>query len=206
MPAFDFHVDCKRQNQEQQRTVLSLMKKEDYFDLSSSLSFSVLNFIEKQSAFAHDIVRLAKYWYKSANLEYVYGGKYSIELIAVNAANTAVQGDHFDGFKKFLLLILDFKNICISFNDEQSKDLIKPVILDPTNPNNNLAKNFSENAINTMKVYAKNIKKTITSDDFKKDLNIENKTLDNLRENLRCIISEKKPSPDIITVLREVFA
>lgn len=95
LPAFDFIADEEiggtEANIEQQQCVLDEMVESDHVqskELSSSLQFSVVEFVrrqKKQCPIAADIIRLAKYWYKSLLIEeYVYGAKYCIELIAIS--------------------------------------------------------------------------------------------------------------------------
>lgn len=127
-------------------------------DYSSSLTFSAVDFMKNQSSFTHDIVRLAKYWYKSVCiLEYIPGAKYAIELIAVDAANK-VEGrrdyTHFDAFIQFLHTIRHFGSMNIVFdytfagiNQKHwpSKKANYVRLIDPANPYNNLAEGFLAN-------------------------------------------------------------
>lgn len=169
LPACDFDVNQKAKNWDsnQQMEVLKRMKrnKGEVSALSASLAFSVLNFIKKKSSYVHDIIRLAKYWFKSLSLdEYVYGGKYCIELVAIQAAEEVERDEdittdtHFYGFLWFLEYMKNFDEIYIMFPGEYGPCNGKhkpppfgkratPFVLDPTNPYNDLAVHFSRDAI-----------------------------------------------------------
>lgn len=127
--------------------------------------------MKKQSALAHDMARLAKFWYKSACItDYVYGAKYAMELIAVKACEGVVERHHNENvhliaFQKFLGMVEYFESLDVIFNEEYrllnehqpAQVRAKPSVLDPANPYNNLAKAFmgKPNATKALKLHAK---------------------------------------------------
>lgn len=144
---------------QQQRTLNKISKnvKKNLRRYSSSLAFSTIEFMKTQSSFVHEIVRLAKFWYKGACIDtYVSGAKYAMELIAVEAA-THVESHgysypHYEAFLRFLESIRDFKSMDIVFDYTyisrkhwQSDDDEYVRLLDPANPYNNLADGFFSN-------------------------------------------------------------
>lgn len=167
VPATDFISEPYLEAREdlQQDIVLNKMVwwklwqcKSARIDYSSSLTSSTFDFMKRQSSFTHDIVRLAKYWYKSVCITtYVAGAKHAIELIAVDAANKVKgRGDypHFEAFMQFLQTIRHFGSMNIVFDytyDEISQKHWPPRkanyvrLIDPANPYNNLAEGFLAN-------------------------------------------------------------
>lgn len=126
--------------------------------------------MKKQSALAHEMARLAKFWYKSACItDYVYGAKYAMELIAIKACEVVNEKHHNENvhlvvFQKFLNLIEYFEDLDIIFEEgyreldghQPSENRVKPSVLDPANPYNNLARAFltKPNAMNALKLHA----------------------------------------------------
>lgn len=109
-------------------------------------------FIKKQTEFTRNLIRLAKFWDKHIVLEKPLTGRSAlIELIAVKIA----QEDELKkaiptisaAFWQFLLRVQDFNNlniawtVCYTLSDVQSEIASeRPLVLDPANPYNNLAK------------------------------------------------------------------
>jgi len=138
--------------------------KDSYF-LSGSLTETSIEFIKKQSPFAHNLIRLAKFWNKTIFIqEYISGRSTLIELIAIYAANKEEKYDRqsiLRGFKSFLVLMKDFKTLNIVFEMFYKRNEVEtyvssqsPLILDPSNPHNNFAHDITENVINKFKEFA----------------------------------------------------
>jgi hypothetical protein len=144
---------------EQRVQVLKIIKElpnppEDSYEYSPSLDESQVEFVKKQSSYAHDLIRLAKYWNKSLFIEeYISGRSSLIELVAIDVAKKqeALQEAKSDtplliGFESFLMTMINFSNSHIIYERFYPKNSIarkilsqKPLILDPTNPFNNFA-------------------------------------------------------------------
>lgn len=154
---------------QQQRTLDAIKRATQNRSMySSSLAFSTVNFMKKQNSFAHDMVRLAKFWYESACItDYVYGAKYAMELIAIKASQVVKYNSenlHLAAFQKFLEDVKYFSSIDLVFHEEYDhlhghqppKNRSTPFILDPANPYNNLAEAFMKrpNAIEALKNHA----------------------------------------------------
>lgn len=182
LPAIDFvdetNIGADRQLVLQQQRTLNIMKEDlhrNVYRYSSSLTFSTDNFMKKQSPFAHDMARLAKFWYKSACVEeYVSGAEYVMELIAFKASGGINQIDLWRGlqcekwhmltFQKFLEDVQHFDSLDIIFKEEYRslyghkpcRNRAKPSVLDPANPYNNLAEAFMDKpkVIKALKMHA----------------------------------------------------
>lgn len=126
---------------------------------SSALAESVLQFIRKQEGFVNEMIRIAKFWYKTLHIpDYVSGAKSFIELVAVRAAHierssgASTKKMHLRTFGRILDFIINFDSIRVIFYDEyeipahrsvaRQMDAVRPCLLDPSNPYNNLARNF----------------------------------------------------------------
>lgn len=145
---------------QQRRTLNEMAKKRNKYCYSSSLAFSVIDFMKQQSSFVHDIVRLAKLWYKGACITtYISGAKYAIELIAVEAANYVEDEKqaypYVAALRRFLETIEDFESMDIVFDytyeqisrkhwPPENVDYVR--LIDPVNPYNNLVDGFFANA------------------------------------------------------------
>lgn len=139
---------------QQQRTldIIASVPRSQQYGYSSSLAFSVIDFMKCQSGFAHEMVRLAKLWYKSVCMTtYVSGAKYAMELMAVNAANCVREGAYYTAFQRFLQTIEDFSDMNIVFdytfdeiseNHWPSESSTSARLIDPANPYNNLVRGF----------------------------------------------------------------
>jgi len=93
---------------------------------SSGLSELALQFIKKQSAFVHDLCRLAKCWNCTISFEgYVSGRSTIIESLAVNAGQeeeqAAINSDKsrcmLRAFRRFLLCLTRYEQIGVMFTD-----------------------------------------------------------------------------------------
>jgi len=108
-------------------------------------------FVRDTSAFAHKIIRLAKYWNKNVNIsDYVSGRSLLIEMVALRACGSE-EKDIFQTMIRFLELMADFENLSFYFTKYYSDSWLwgeipneilkqKPLVLDPVNPYNNLAR------------------------------------------------------------------
>lgn len=156
----------------QQWNVLRRIKKnpQKNGDLySSSLARNTIAFFKRQSGFAHAMVRLAKFWYKSLCLgTYVSGAKYLIELVAIAAAQEEendIEKSHNSNVNCFAMFIENmckFDTLNIVFEEEYTDifpehavtDNSRPRVMDPVNPYNNLARQWNEKAIEKIKIAA----------------------------------------------------
>lgn len=130
---------------------------------SGGLAQASINFMKRQDDFAHDMVRLAKFWFKSLFNEYVSGGKLLVELVAVYAAQKEANypsKSQLRCFTTFIHLMQNFECLDVVFEGEykfrehQVTDNSRPRVMDPINPYNNLARNWSVSAQNQIKRYA----------------------------------------------------
>lgn len=199
LPAIDFvheaNIGPEQQIVLQQQRTLDKMKEDlhrNVYRYSSSLSFSTVNFMKKQPLCVHEMVRLAKFWYKSACVdEYVSGAKYVMELIATkvcHAVSTSFGTDvpYVTAFQKFLEDIVYFDSLDIIFEDEYRslnehkprQNRVKPSVLDPANPYNNLAEAFisKPKAVKALKMHAERTLANIRGMQWDGKLNIFNFT------------------------------
>ncbi|ODM96976.1 2'-5'-oligoadenylate synthase 3 [Orchesella cincta] len=166
----------KRQDPKEQRRLVIERIKADPEKLSprysSSLAEMQLDYLKTQSGFTHQLIRLAKYWYKSCSLdESVYGGSAMMEIICVTVVEE--NGDSIsmlEAFKMVLHKVVRMDSLKIAFIQEDGKWKSIPegggmrkyaanfdskiisrtnYIIEPANPYNDMAKNISP------KVYAK---------------------------------------------------
>lgn len=148
----------------QQKITLEHIQKnpEKYSYLfSSALAQSVVDFIRKQEGFVNEMIRIAKFWYKTLNFsEYISGAKYLIEIITVHAAKmerasgAPTNKMYLRCLGRIMDYIIKFDSLKIIFENEYANGYLKnvakqmsanpPCVLDPSNPYNNLAKAFSD--------------------------------------------------------------
>lgn len=133
---------------------------------SGSLARATVQFMKRQDGFAHEMVRLAKFWYKTLYFDdYTSGAKSAIELVAVYAArkeSNYASASHLRCFGQVLKYLKNFDEMNIVFENEYKfakhepvDDGRRPRLLDPVNPYNNFASNWSRKSIDLMKRYAK---------------------------------------------------
>lgn len=126
-------------------------------------SFTVLqrDFIKKCPVKVKNLLRLVKFWYlkyvKSQNQGVPLPSKYALELLTIYAWEVGTgQQENFEmdeGFAAVMTLLRDYEDICIywtkyyDFQRETVRNFIKqqlkgsrPIILDPSDPTNNLGK------------------------------------------------------------------
>lgn len=152
----------------QQARVLDVIKRnpEKYsYMYSGGLAFSAIRFMKQQDDFAHDMVRLAKFWYKSLYFpQYISGAKALIEMVAVFAAQKEKKFDsksHLRCLATILEQLLCFDNLNVVFEEELQKLAShnqignqRPRVIEPANPYNNLAQNWSKEIKALIQTYA----------------------------------------------------
>lgn len=167
LPAANFQPENPN-DEVQQKIVLDRIKRgppEAVYMYSSSLAPITVKFMERQDGFVNEMVRLAKYWYKSLYLEnYISGAKMLIELVAVFVANKEIrtynERSHLRCFSDIIRMLQSFDGLNIVFMDEykmpehQPPVKTSPRVLDPANPYNNLAENWKYADQNLLKGYA----------------------------------------------------
>jgi hypothetical protein len=165
---------------------------------SSGLSELAVQFAKKQSAFIHDLCRLAKFWNGTVLYEgYVSGRSSIIEYLAVKGGQEEEQAglngslSLLRAFRRFLALLTEHQSIGIVFYDFYLENLVpeyqKPFLIDPSNPFNNLLNGIAAEFLPTLSGYAR-------------------ETLARLDRCERCLSGEGErlfyPQPD----LRQLFA
>lgn len=174
LPAIDFVGNVANLKQQQQAT-LDVMKSNlsrYVYRFSSSLAFLTVDFMKRQSGFAHEMSRFAKIWYKSACIdEHVSGANYAMELVAVFVVQQMTTNSRRDAVCNFLKAIINFDRIDIVFADEYrhlkghapSSTEPLPRVLDPSNPYNNLGRSFTRkpHVIAALIVHAHNTMKNL---------------------------------------------
>jgi len=154
LPAVNFSSDVSKQK----RCVMEFIGKsedspEAASNASAELSEVALEFIKNKSKFCHDLARLAKFWSQTILFaEYVSGRSTMIETMAVKAAQdeekkNANNRSYKAAFQAFFKMVMDMAkgNGQLIFYDNYGPNDIpsnikskKPLLLDPTNPFNNL--------------------------------------------------------------------
>jgi hypothetical protein len=102
-----------------------------------------VEFMKSQSAAAHKLVRLAKFWNSKIKMdEYVPGRSYLMECVAIYAYRQTAKSNIVEMFIKFLEAMKDFRNLHINLNDAKLPPSLRkktPLVLEPVNQFNNLA-------------------------------------------------------------------
>jgi len=119
--------------------------------MSSELTELAVHFMKNKSKFCHDLARLAKFWSQTILYpEYVSGKSTMMEMIGVRAAMVEEsrkpgQPSYQAAFNAFLEMVADMSSIKLIFYDHYQKTDVPsqissqvPLLLDPTNPYNNL--------------------------------------------------------------------
>lgn len=164
----DSDRDDARKRQQQQRRTLDRIKRDPVrygCMYSGGLAEASIDFMRRQDDFTLDMVRLAKFWFKSLFLghRHVSDGKLLIELVAVYAAQKEAvfqPKSHLRCFTAFMGLLQNFESLDVVFNGEyifpehQVTDNNRPRVMDPTNPYDNLANNWSTTAKEQIIAYA----------------------------------------------------
>lgn len=166
LAAIDFVGNEDNPGKQQQLTldVIAQDLPKNIYRFSSSLAFATVDFMKKQSSFANEMARLAKFWYKSACIDvHVSGSSYFMELVAIYVVNQMHTHSHRDAFRNFLNQMINFERINIVFDEyghltghRPSNNVPLPCVIDPSNPYNNLGKHFKRmpNVMATLKVHA----------------------------------------------------
>lgn len=119
---------------------------------SSSLSIDAVIFVQRQSAFIHSVIRLAKYWARHINTGrlQIRGKSLLVETVAIHACYQLNPLEMTDrnmdrAFLKFLELFSDANKlrlyVFVNYQREDIPDAVfhqTPLVLDPANPYNNL--------------------------------------------------------------------
>ena len=128
---------------------------------SAALAESTVEFMKRQSSFAHAAVRVCKLWKKSCLVVHssfsLWFTSSLIELIAIKLANDEERDNPNDSsimkvFQNFLMALADVNRLSIILSDcyyEQSlvPDFMqqqRPLIMDPVNPYNNVASHIKQ--------------------------------------------------------------
>uniref|UniRef100_T1IMN7 2'-5'-oligoadenylate synthetase 1 domain-containing protein n=1 Tax=Strigamia maritima TaxID=126957 RepID=T1IMN7_STRMM len=157
VPAINFSQNNAKQREKTlQRIKLDYPEpSRDWYRYSSSLIHGQVEFLDRQTPFTINLIRLAKYWNRSIYIgEYVAGRTTLIEVMAVYAAQLEDRS-LIGAFSIFLDLMRNLKLVNITFDmfyplSEVNEYLLeeRPLVLDPTNPYNNLAHDlFSNNKV-----------------------------------------------------------
>ncbi|XP_067138912.1 inactive 2'-5'-oligoadenylate synthase 1B-like [Centruroides vittatus] len=157
VPATQFSQDPNSQREMVMNMIglsrLDRSAREGYI-FSSSLAETQAEFVKNQSEFVHNFIRLAKFWNKTLYIKDYFSGRSStIETIAIYVAKEE-ETKHLTvsvrrAFRVFLQLITNLDDLRIIFEEYYSIDDVnqyilqqKPLVLDPSNPYNNLAYPF----------------------------------------------------------------
>ena len=174
LPAINFDVDSNKQL----KSVLAMIKRSRKPELtachmSAELTELSLDFVKKKSSLCHEMARLAKFWGQTLlHSEYLAGKSTILELLGIKAAmeeEKAGHPTHQGAFRRFLVKMKDLSTINLVFQDYYSlsdipSSVVKesPLLLDPTNPYNNLLSSpgtylevFSNSATSALEVLDK---------------------------------------------------
>lgn len=155
VPAINFSQNPR----EQRDQVIKRIKQLKYparqgYKFSSSMDETQAEFIRDQSEFAHNFIRLAKFWNKTLFVKGNFSGRsYMIEVMALHAAKeeerTFSTVSILTAFRKFLESMKNLNSVMIVFEKyykigDVDEYILKqrPLVLDPANPYNNLAYPF----------------------------------------------------------------
>jgi len=114
----------------------------------SGLTEFAISFISRSPEIILTVIRLAKYWNQMIDVgnEYISGRSTLIELVVLECNRRRKKRSVLTCFTRFLLGMANFKTLNITSFAYYSKDKVpdeilsqRPLILDPSNPNNNFA-------------------------------------------------------------------
>ncbi|XP_067138960.1 2'-5'-oligoadenylate synthase 3-like [Centruroides vittatus] len=155
VPATNFSPDKNLQRELVMQRIRNLENpSRDGHKFSSSLDETQTEFIRNQSEFAHNFIRLAKFWNKTLFIKRYFSGRSSmIEAIALYVAKEEQRKysnvSILRAFREFLQLMTNLDNLNIVFGEHYSFNEVddyirmqRPLVLDPSNPYNNLAYPF----------------------------------------------------------------
>lgn len=155
---------------------------------SSSLSIDAVIFVQRQNAFVHSVIRLAKHWARHINTGRMQtrGKSLLVETVAIHACYSLSPVEMIDrnmdkAFLKFLEYFADANQlrlyVFVNYQKEDIPDSVfnqTPLVLDPSNPYNNLLSppNFPSLALKCFQEAAQiTIKKVnIWNDDCESDV------------------------------------
>ena len=141
---FDFLCCQHLDQQPEQQVRKALHTQED--TLKVSLSEGTVIFMKEQSSFVHQLARLLKFWSHSVQVPGFFNGRsYTMELLAVAAAEEETNRDLLRGFRLALDKIRNFqkvRKVWTRFYGEQDASKVaqscSALLLDPTDFSNNL--------------------------------------------------------------------
>lgn len=162
VPATNFSHDIVKQREQAMNKIRNLENpSRQGYKYSSSMAETQVEFIRNQSEFAHNFIRLAKYWNKTLFITtYLSGRSSMIEMIALYIAKAEEKiyptVSILRAFRNFLESMTHLNDMKIIFedyykindiNDIRINDILeqRPLVLDPSNPFNNLAHPLIQN-------------------------------------------------------------
>ncbi|KAJ8027995.1 2'-5'-oligoadenylate synthase-like protein 2 [Holothuria leucospilota] len=135
----------------------------DKMDFSASLSEAAVDFERSRGAFSHALSRLAKFWSMTIGIhDFSYGRSSIMEYLGAKAAEDEEGSQNtLKGFQRFLRMIEHVSSINVFWDEFYSKDDIppyieeqRPLLLDPTNPYNNLLRGRNVDFLKQMSSFA----------------------------------------------------
>lgn len=225
LPASSLEVDPEKQRTE----VFSRMKKDPsrFLLFSSSLAETALQFMKDQSGAAHQLIRLAKYWYKMCTLgDRLYGGSTIMEILCIDVAyelDPLGRGTEFQmlaAFRAFLKRVSVINTLKIAFY-RNGKNWVKVApnefklpkyqnyfhapflteknfIIEPANPYNNLAKNIKPIPLKRLKQFSAAMLKRL--DDLESPVNNDIKKLSADGKTIEMVYFNKLFEPFILSL------
>jgi len=119
-------------------------------ELGVQVTESSVTFMKEQKDLIRDVARLAKFWSQNQSFEKkIYGQSTIMELLATKAGqeeiDDSINPSLGNAFKRFLVILRNISDANVIFLNYYDKSEIptevlrqKPLLLDPTNPYNNL--------------------------------------------------------------------
>ncbi|XP_071847667.1 2'-5'-oligoadenylate synthase-like protein 2 [Apostichopus japonicus] len=140
-------------------------RRGNHMDFSTSLSEGAVAFERNHSAFSHSLSRLAKFWSTTIGIPGFSFGRSSImEYLGAWAAEEEERRgsrDILQGFRRFLTMVKQSHNLNIVWTRYYRRtdipaDILhqRPLLLDPTNPYNNMLQGALGDNLRQMSTYA----------------------------------------------------
>jgi len=119
-------------------------------ELGVQVTESSVAFMKDQKDLIRDVARLAKFWNQNQSFEkYIYGQSTIMELLATKAGLEEINNSNNpsvrNAFKRFLVILRNISDAYVVFFNYYNKSDVptevlrqRPLLLDPTNPYNNL--------------------------------------------------------------------
>jgi len=119
-------------------------------ELGVQVTESSVAFMKDQKDLIRDVARLAKFWNQNQSFEkYIYGQSTIMELLATKAGLEEINNSSYpsvrNAFKRFLIILRNINDANVVFYSYYYKSDVpmevlrqRPLLLDPTNPYNNL--------------------------------------------------------------------